>query len=181
MLGLGCQQCPLPSPHSASDRKVINTDEAIIRLVLVLCCASQSQKLSRHSITRSPPPAGYTLAILLHYIVVTYLSQVVRRNREDELFGEGSVYFLLYSGLCRGPEYLELAAARRGRSTGRIMVPLQHCSTAAGSSAAVYCSNSISQRGKNPDHFIISSLKNASQFKMHLRIANELSRLRRRV
>ena len=135
MLGLGCQQCPLPSPHSASDRKVINTDEAIIRLVVLFWCwcASQSQKLSRHSITRSPPPAGYTytLAILQHYIGVTYLSQVVRRNREDELFGEGSVYFLLYFCFCRGPEYLELAAARRGRSTGRIMVPLQHCSTAA--------------------------------------------------
>ena len=37
---------------------------------------------------------------------------------QDELFGEGSVSFLLYSGFCRGPEYLEQAAARRGRSTG---------------------------------------------------------------
>ena len=50
---------------------------------------------------------------------------------QDELFGEGSVYFLLYSGFCRGPEYLELAAARRGRSTGPdngSTAALQHCS-----------------------------------------------------
>ena len=51
---------------------------------------------------------------------------------QDELFGEGSVYFLLYSGFCRGPEYLELAAARRGRSTGPdngSTAALQHCSS----------------------------------------------------
>ena len=121
MLGLGCQQCPLPSPLSASDRKVINTDEAIIRLVLVLVlvvlCLTKPE---------TEPP--------LHHQVTTtsrvHTGHIVRRNREDELFGEGSVYFLLYF-CCRGPEYLELAAARRGRSTGRIMVPLQHCSTAA--------------------------------------------------
>ena len=111
MLGLGCQQCPLPSPHSASDRKVINTDEAIIRLVLVLVCLTKPE---------TEPP--------LHHQVTTtsrvHTGHIVRRNREDELFGEGSVYFLLYSGFCRGPEYLGLAAARRGRSTGR----MQHCS-----------------------------------------------------
>ena len=49
---------------------------------------------------------------------------------QDELFGEGSVYFLLYSVFC--PEYLdlELAAARRGRSTGpdNGSTALQHCS-----------------------------------------------------
>ena len=116
-----------------------------------------------------------------HHQQGTHWPHSPAKSRRWTLWGRVSLFLILYFCLCRGPEYLELAAARRGRSTGRIMVPLQHCSTAAGSSAAVYCSNSISQRGKNLDHFIISSLKNASQFKMHLRIANELSRLRRRV
>ena len=138
------------------------------------CCAGVPHKARNWAATPSP---GH------HHQQGTHWRHSPAKSRRWTLWGRVSLFliillFLQGSWISR---VLELAAARRGRSTGRIMVPLQHCSTAAGSSAAVYCSNSISQRGKNPDHFIISSLKNASQFKMHLRIANELSRLRRRV
>ena len=91
MLGLGSQQCPLPSPLSASDRKVINTDEAIIRLVLVLVLVCLTKP-------ETEPP--------LHHQVTTtsrvHTGHIVRRNREDELFGEGSVYFLVYTLVCAG-------------------------------------------------------------------------------
>ena len=139
------------------------------------CCAGAGVPHKARNWAATPSPGH-------HHQQGTHWPHSPAKSRRWTLWGRVSLFLIIL--LLQG-SWISRASCSEAREEHRSdngsTAALQHCSTAAGSSAAVYCSNSISQRGKNLDHFIISSLKNASQFKMHLRIANELSRLRRRV